>query len=38
MILLDVVNDFFDFIGEVVLAVGVLCAALFGGLSNNKKQ
>lgn len=38
MILLNVVNDFFNFIGDGVLFIGVLCAALFGGLSNNKKQ
>lgn len=38
MIILNVVNDFFDLLGDGVLFFGVLCAALFGGLSNNKKQ
>ena len=38
MILLNVVNDFFDLLGDGVLFIGVLCAALSGGLSNNKKQ
>lgn len=38
MILLNAVNDFFDMLGDGILFFGVLCAALFGGLSNKSNK
>lgn len=37
MILLNVVNDFFNFIGDCILFIGVLGAILTGGFGKGKK-